>query len=94
MYDAMGDLESQAEVVAASSSRNGTLNLAGATTDSSSSDPYSMEPPSAVIVPSGKSNSPASQIRHKELDPSTVDTGKDTQRLVLDEEDEDTDSEC
>lgn len=42
------------------------------------------EPPSAIIAPSSVTHrsSPQVQIRHRELDPSVVDTGKDTQKLV------------
>lgn len=41
------------------------------------------EPPSAVIAPSSVTHrsSPQVHVRHRELDPS-VDTGKDTQKLV------------
>ena len=50
-------------------------------------------PPSAVIAPSSVTHkgSPAGAavVRHKELAPSVVDTGKDTQCLV-----EEDDSEC
>lgn len=42
------------------------------------------EPPSAVIAPSSITHrsSPQVQVRHRELDPATQDTGKDTQKLV------------
>ena len=45
--------------------------------------------PSAVIAPSSVTHAGAAVVRHKELAPSTVDTGKDTQCLV-----EEDDSEC
>jgi len=43
-------------------------------------------PGSAVIAPSSVVHkaSPQIHIRHRELDPSQVDTGKDTQQLVED----------
>jgi len=43
-------------------------------------------PGSAVIAPSSVVHqaSPQIHIRHRELDPSSVDTGKDTQKLVED----------
>nr|CAD7412023.1 unnamed protein product [Timema cristinae] len=49
------------------------------------------EPASAVLAPSSiiQRSSPQIQIKHRELDPTTTDTGKDTQKLV--EEDK---SEC
>ncbi|XP_066250185.1 low-density lipoprotein receptor-related protein 2 [Euwallacea similis] len=42
------------------------------------------EPPSAVIAPSSVTHrtSPQVQVRHKELNPASHDTGKDTQKLV------------
>ena len=44
------------------------------------------QPASAVISPSSvvHKGSPQIHIRHRELDPSSVDTGKDTQKLVED----------
>lgn len=49
------------------------------------------ETSSAILAPSSiiQKSSPQIHIRHRELDPSTVDSGKDTQKLV--EEDK---SEC
>ncbi|XP_066998103.2 low-density lipoprotein receptor-related protein 2 [Anabrus simplex] len=49
------------------------------------------EPASAILAPSSviQRSSPQIHIRHRELDPSSTDTGKDTQKLV--EEDK---SEC
>lgn len=46
---------------------------------------------SAILAPSSMTHktSPQLQVRHRELDPSNIDTGKDTQHLV--EEDH---SEC
>lgn len=42
------------------------------------------EPASAILAPSSvvQRHSPQIQIRHRELDPSSHDTGKDTQKLV------------
>ena len=50
-----------------------------------------MDAPSAVLPPSSviHKSSPQLNVRHKELAPSSVDTGKDTQCLV-----EEDDSEC
>ena len=50
-----------------------------------------MDAPSAVLPPSSviHKSSPQMAIRHKELAPSSVDTGKDTQCLVTED-----DSEC
>ena len=103
MYDAMGTMESQAAAEAARGGSSG-LQIAGVTTDSSSSD-YTMEPPSAVMAPSGgvpanQSSSPqlgggGGVLKHKELAPTNVDTGKDTQCLVEEQGDEEEDdSEC
>lgn len=49
------------------------------------------EPASAVLAPSSviQKASPQIHVRHRDLDPSSTDTGKDTQKLV--EEDK---SEC
>ncbi|XKL63596.1 hypothetical protein PGB90_005960 [Kerria lacca] len=49
------------------------------------------EPSSAILAPSSiiQKSSPQIHIRHRELDPTTIDSGKDTQKLV--EEDK---SEC
>lgn len=42
------------------------------------------EPASAILAPSSviQRSSPQIHIRHRELDPTSVDTGKDTQKLV------------
>lgn len=44
----------------------------------------SPEPASAILAPSSviQRSSPQIHIRHRELDPTSVDTGKDTQKLV------------
>ena len=49
------------------------------------------EPSSAILAPSSviQKSSPQVHIRHRELDPTSTDSGKDTQKLV--EEDK---SEC
>ena len=109
MYEAMGDMESQAAVEAArapsaaAAAAPSGIQIGGVTTDASSSD-YVMEHPAAVVAPSGgplatdiPEPAPASGvIKHKELGPSSVDTGKDTQCLVVEEEPEDEEphSEC
>lgn len=43
-----------------------------------------MEPPSAILAPSSVTHrtSPQVHVRHRELEPATTDTGKDTQKLV------------
>lgn len=101
MYDAMGDMESEAEAQAANSSA--VLQLGGVTTADSSSDPSSIpgpffEPPSAVMASSAGATQPPNTIKKpKEVGPSKVDTGKDTQCLVEEDDDEEEDedhSEC
>jgi len=100
MYDAYGQLESQATADAVNYSIPSGGSSAGSSSASGSrGSPAStlaagasgfMEAPSAVISPSSVIHQSSPQIRHKELAPSTVDTGKDTQCLVVDEDD----SEC
>ena len=60
-------------------------------TGTSGSMSFTMEPPSAIIAPSKVTHatSPPQHVKHKELSPSGVDTGKDTQCLV-----EEDNSEC
>lgn len=87
MYEAAQAAQSQfstqppADMSSAASSKSGT----------GSSMSFTMEPPSAVIAPSAVTHtgSPGPSAKHKELSPSGVDTGKDTQCLV-----EEDDSEC
>ena len=78
----------------------GGLSQASSKSGTGSSMSFTMEPPSAVIAPSkvthtGPPSPPSSggggggAVKHKELSPSGVDTGKDTQCLV-----EEDDSEC
>lgn len=86
MYEAMGNMESAAEVEA---SKGVTpINL---TLDSSEAPP----PASAVLAPSSvlHKTSPPQMRPHKEVAPSVIDTGKDTQCLVVDGDEEDF-SEC
>ena len=61
------------------------MNFAGM---ASAMDPIPV-PGSAIIAPSSvvHHSSPQIHIRHRELDPTTVDTGKDTQNLVEDASD-------
>jgi hypothetical protein len=47
------------------------------------------EPP-AVLTPAVSHQTPPPPVRHRELNPVSIDTGKDTQRLVMAEDD----SEC
>ncbi|XP_040583657.2 LOW QUALITY PROTEIN: low-density lipoprotein receptor-related protein 2 [Lepeophtheirus salmonis] len=90
MYEAMGSIESQAEAVAVAG------NIPTVDLKTSSGGTY-IEPPSDVLAPISSSSivvddtklrsaaSPDNSetpVRHKELDPSLSDTGKDTQRLV------------
>ena len=46
------------------------------------------EPP-AVLTPDVSHQTPPPPVRHRELNPVSIDTGKDTQRLVAED-----DSEC
>ena len=92
MFDAMGSMEAEAEAEAARGGAFGSSSSAEAAAIASSDvPPPFMEPPSAIIAPSSVTHkgSPKVAVRQKELDPSTVDTGKDTQCLV-----EEGDSEC
>ena len=70
----------------------GMENPSAETASSSAGDPAAA-PPSAVLAPSSVTHAAtagAAVVRpHKELAPSAVDTGKDTQCLV-----EEDDSEC
>jgi hypothetical protein len=80
MYEAMGDMETHAAELAAKGAGMGDVPLSG---------PDNM-PPSAVIAPSSVTHKGSPVVRRpKEVAPSTVDTGKDTQCLV-----EEDDSEC
>ena len=71
----------------------GMENPSAETASSSAGDPAAA-PPSAVLAPSSVTHAAtagAAVVRpHKELAPSAVDTGKDTQCLVVEEDD----SEC
>ena len=73
----------------------GGMENPSAETAAAADPPTSAAPPmSAVIAPSsvthkGSPLAGAAVVRHKELAPSVVDTGKDTQCLV-----EEDDSEC
>lgn len=97
MYDAMGSMEG------AATEQTNTKGLYEVPLDTSKTKGYSMEaqetsngstqpPPLAVLSPSAmmQKTSPNIQIRKKELSPSSNDTGKDTQKLVV----EDDNSEC
>ena len=102
MYDAMSNMETVATAAAvsgnfaipsgdsASSSGSGGSRGSPASTLAAGATGF-MEPPSAILAPSSVTHksSPQLAIRHKELAPSTVDTGKDTQCLVTED-----DSEC
>ena len=99
MYEAYGQLESQAAADAvagnysipssSASSASGSRGSPASTLAAGASG--FMEAPSAVLPPSSviHKGSPQMTIRHKELAPSSVDTGKDTQCLVTED-----DSEC
>jgi len=103
MYDAMGNMESQAVAAAAHPGGFQLPSDSGSTTGGSSPsgdstsitvpsfESFNREPPSAILAPSSitHKSSPQLNIRHKEVNPSGVDTGKDTQCLV-----EEDDSEC
>ena len=45
--------------------------------------------PPAVLTPAVSHQTPPPPVRHRELNPVSIDTGKDTQRLVAED-----DSEC
>ena len=105
MYEAYGQIESQAtaDAVAGNYSIPSGDSSGSSTSGSgmgSRGSPAStlaagaagfMDAPSAVLPPSSviHKSSPQMAVRHKELVPSTVDTGKDTQCLVTED-----DSEC
>ena len=103
MYEAMGNMESQAEAAAANFVIPSCDSSAGSSSSASGSrgSPAStlaagaaassgfVEPPSAILAPSSVTHKSSPHIRHKELAPSSVDTGKDTQCLVTED-----DSEC
>nr|XP_045622888.1 low-density lipoprotein receptor-related protein 2-like isoform X5 [Procambarus clarkii] len=97
MYDAMGSMEG------AATEQTNTKGLYEVPLDTSKTKGYSMEnqetsngsmqpPPLAVLSPSAmmQKASPNIQLRKKELSPSSNDSGKDTQKLVV----EDDNSEC
>ena len=101
MYEAYGQLESQATADAVNYSvPSGDSSAGSSSAGGSRGSPAStlaagasgfMDAPSAVLPPSSviHKSSPQLNVRHKELAPSSVDTGKDTQCLV-----EEDDSEC
>ena len=100
MYEAMGNMESQVEAAAVSGNFAIPSGDSASSSSGSRGSPAStlaagasgfMEPPSAILAPSSVTHksSPQLAIRHKELAPSSVDTGKDTQCLVTED-----DSEC
>lgn len=97
MYDAMGSMEG------ASTEQSGGKGLYEVPLDANKAKGLSAEnqetsngttqaPALAVLSPSAmmQKASPNIQIRKKELSPSSNDTGKDTQKLVV----EDDNSEC
>ena len=102
MYDAMGSMESQAAaeaavVAAASAAYIPTVDLT--TSSSSITNPaasagsgfFDPNSGSAILTPSSVTQkSEFKGQKRRELDPSSVDTGKDTQCLVTEEGD----SEC
>lgn len=103
MYEAYGQLESQATAdavagnysIPSGDSSGGTSSASGsrgspASTLAAGASGF-MDTPTAVLPPSSviHKSSPQLTVRHKELAPSTVDTGKDTQCLVTED-----DSEC
>ena len=95
MYDAMGNMESEAEAAAATAA---AVPPAAASMEPPPLDPSGPfdEPPSAVIAPSSviQKSSPKMKKKPREMGASRVDTGKDTQCLVEEGEDEIEDSEC
>ncbi|XP_076061029.1 low-density lipoprotein receptor-related protein megalin isoform X2 [Oratosquilla oratoria] len=108
MYDAMGNMEAAATDNAAPKGlyevpldSNGSsvkpppvLTFGNEREAPSQSTPPGVTPPLAVLSPSAMMHktSPNLTIRQKELTPSSIDTGKDTQQLVV--EDDNDNSEC
>ncbi|XP_064102114.1 low-density lipoprotein receptor-related protein 2-like [Macrobrachium nipponense] len=99
MYDAVGSMEGGSVEQAGSkglyevpldTSKSKVLNLEGQ--EASNGTPLTAAPALAVLSPSAmmQKASPNIQLRKKELSPSSNDTGKDTQKLVV----EDDNSEC
>ena len=97
MYDAMGSIEGAAPdqtnskglyEVPLDTSKSKNFNLEAQESSNGTTQP----PALAVLSPSAmmQKASPNIQIRKKELSPSSNDTGKDTQKLVV----EDDNSEC
>jgi len=95
MYEEMGNLESEANAAAVagnfvipSSSTGSSASGSPASTLAAGASGFA-EAPSAIIAPSSVTHKSSPQFRHKETAPSSVDTGKDTQCLVTED-----DSEC
>ena len=80
MYDAIGNMPMDVDMTGKELKQ--PANDADQTNNVSS-------PPTAIITPSSviQKASPQIQVKHRELDPSSIDTGKDTQRLVMDDDD-------
>lgn len=83
MYDALGNIEATTD----NGSTGGIYEVPSDVTKTK----VIPEPASAVLAPSSiiQRSSPQIHVRHRDLDPASVDSGKDTQKLV--EEDK---SEC
>lgn len=73
MYDALGNIEG-----------SGGIYEVPSDVAKSGGGKVVMEPASAVLAPSSviQRSSPQIHVRHRDLDPATSDTGKDTQKLV------------
>lgn len=89
MYEAMGSMETEAELEAVRGTSDAMMQGAALDLDNGAaavdnSHPHFTEPPSAIIAPSSviQKESPKISMRRKELNPSQVDLGKDTQCLV------------
>lgn len=78
MYDALGNMESDAG--------SGIYEVP---LDVTKTKGLVQEPASAILAPSSiiQKASPQIQRRHRELEPATTDTGKDTQMLVEETDD-------
>jgi len=95
MYEEMGNLESEANAAAVagnfvipSSSTASSASGSPASTLAAGASGFA-ETPSAILAPSSVTHKSSPQFRQKETAPSSVDTGKDTQCLVTED-----DSEC
>lgn len=83
MYDALGNMESS------DTGGGGGGGIYEVPLDITKTKGVVTEPASAILAPSSvvQKASPQIQRRHRELEPATTDTGKDTQMLVEETDD-------